>query len=272
MGRWEPEIPEGYRLGKARDGSDAFVGHLFDSAGRLVGHARWRWVEDQGSSREPRPGGPGSGASASGGSHHMADEAAEEWAELLALAGVALVDMTIKHVAPRVVRWAKSTAVPRLRQMWSRLTRQERIEAVRHLQRAAAGSPTFFRRQVDALIKEMKKHPENARARDELLGIFMLGLALRERIAETGGPGTEHPVDASDHRAQWQRALERLEEDDVIAFVTSAVAGRACAVDPQSVRLLIESPSKHAGLNQVIQAASPIDDESAVDAQEKGES
>lgn len=183
MGRWEPEIPEGYRLGKARDGSDAFVGHLFDFDGRLVGHARWRWVEDEGPARAPRPGRPGSRASASGGSHHMADEVAEEWAALLVLAGVALVDVTIRHVAPRVVRWVKSTAVPRLRQMWSRLTRQERIEAVRHLQRAAAASPTSFRRQVDALIKEMKKHPENARARDELLGIFMLGLALRERGA-----------------------------------------------------------------------------------------
>ncbi|MCV7580757.1 hypothetical protein [Micrococcus luteus] len=242
MGRWEPEIPDGLRLGNARNGGGAKTGHLFDDQGKLRGHAAWRWVED----------GPPGGAS----SHRIGGQAAQEWEALLVLAAGALVRVGIRYALPAVGRWVGAVAVPKARALWARLTRTERLQQVRQVQVVAAMSPQAFRRSVEQTLQAIRDDPSGQAARANLVSVFMLGLALRDRMAAADATGADKTDASVVRRDEWEKAVARLQADDVTRIVADALRAPGKASDPESIRRMIDAPMAHAQLERALTVAS----------------
>lgn len=132
MPRYEPIIPEGQRLGTSHEHDGAVTGHLFDEDNKLQGHAAWKLVDDE----------PADSYSASyeASSTRPLTPEEEELIEQITVLVLTLIVVGVQAAAPHVQRWWIETALPAMREAWSRVTRRkepaavERVEAVELLE------------------------------------------------------------------------------------------------------------------------------------------
>ncbi|MDF2507557.1 MAG: hypothetical protein K0Q52_1416 [Microbacterium sp.] len=122
MPRYEPIIPEGQRLGNSHDHHGAVTGHLFDEDNKLQGHAAWRLVDDELDDSY-------SSSNESSSTRPLTPEE-EELIEQITVLVLTLIVVGVQAAAPHVQRWWIETALPAMREAWSRVTRRKESAAV----------------------------------------------------------------------------------------------------------------------------------------------
>lgn len=117
-------------------------------------------------------------------------------------------------------------------------------------------SPQAFRRSVEHTLQAIRDDPSGQAARANLVSVFMLGLALRDRMATADAAGADKTDASVVRRDEWEKAVARLQSDDVTRIVADALRAPGKASDPESIRRMIDAPMAHAQLERALTVAS----------------
>jgi len=221
MPSYQPKVPEGQHLGTSRKDGET-IGHLFDDeTGKLVGHATWVEVDDDGDDGyvpyEPEPDRP------------LTKEEIEAAAELAALIVGALIAATT-WAAPRVARWWETKVRPGLR----RLTKRRSVHDGADLQMAV--EPKVFVVSADGVELEVAQSRVTMSARE--WQARMEALLAAEAFSDEQRRILSQAQIVEDGRAL---GTGRLTPQEVAERIAKALAASPVAQTPEGLSMMMDA-------------------------------